>query len=94
MATKIPTVESATKLGWSTNITVFMPSSPYIACIIGIPTKEVFPKPAHIIKAPITEYFQPKNFPRITKKTMARKIPIHETKTGKSTELLSSILEI
>ena len=82
MATKIPTVERATNPGWSTNITVFKPSSPYIAWIKGMPTKEVFPKPAHIIKAPIKEDFQPKIFPNPPKNKIAEKIPIQTTKTG------------
>ena len=39
-------------------------------------------KPAHIIKAPIKEDFQPKIFPNPAKNKIAAKIPIQTTKTG------------
>ena len=47
-----------------------------------MPTKEVFPKPAHIIKAQIKEDFHPKIFPNPAKNNIAAKIPIQTTKTG------------
>lgn len=90
----MPTVESAIKLGWSTNINVFSPSSPYSACITGMPTNEVLLNPAHIISAPMTEYFQLRIFPKNAKKAMAKTMPIQDTETGYITELLSSILEM
>ena len=64
VAVKIPNVEKATNVpGRSTMIKVFNPSSPNKACMIGIPTNEVFPKPAVKIKQPINFLDQPNTFP-------------------------------
>ncbi|GGP04317.1 hypothetical protein GCM10010992_15890 [Cloacibacterium rupense] len=60
----------------------------------GMPTNEVFPKPAHMINAPITECFQLKIFPKTKKNKMAANIPIQGTAIGNRTLLLIWTLEI
>lgn len=65
LAMIMPTVDKATNVpGRSTIIKVFKPSSPYRACMTGMPTKDVLPKPAVMIKHPVRAFDQPKYFPK------------------------------
>jgi hypothetical protein len=62
--------------------------------MIGIPTKDVLPKPAHIIKAPISDFDQFNFLPKKLKNKTARMIFNQGTMTGKMTGKFRTIFGI
>ncbi len=75
-------------------IAVFNPSLPNKASTTGNPTKEVFPKPAVMIKQPVNFLDQPKCFPSALKNRYDIKKVIQAMPIGYNKSVLSCIFGI
>src|SRR5690606_13714092 len=80
--------------GWSISTAIFNPSAPYNASIMGIPIKEVFAKPAVMMRQPIVPLSQFLILPIWLKASQDKKKPIQATKTGRISSVLIMILGI